>query len=77
MSADVLVRTHSHRARRRLQILLGSLPPSYNSWLRGGGYFWLPEAALAAALQIKGVRKAQDPGDLFQAWTREDMGWGE
>lgn len=55
---DELVRVTSHRAREKLERLLGYPPKGYFSWQRAGSWREVPADKRAAALAIKGIKPA-------------------
>ena len=69
-----LVKVGSHRARERLERLLGYLPPGYFSWQRQGEWREIPDDKLAQALAIKGITRARRRDDLrpFINWSGLD-----
>lgn len=58
-STKTLVRVGSHRARSKLEQLLGYLPQGYFSFYRPGEFREVPADKAEAALQIKGISKAR------------------
>jgi hypothetical protein len=70
MSDEVFVRTKSHRARHKLDALLGYHPPYYWTWEDGGEFAKIPADKLDEARKIKGITKARKkPEDLCACWT--------
>jgi hypothetical protein len=58
-----IVRVTSHRARQKLQRLVGRTQ-GYFSWDRDGSWYECPPDKLEQALTIKGIRRAKWKDDL-------------
>jgi len=54
-----LVRVGSHRARAKLEQLLGTKPTCYFSFYHAGYLVTVPNALADAATKIKGIRRAR------------------
>lgn len=66
----ILVRVHSHRARRKLRAALGErLGREYFSFYRPGEFYYVNEADADEAIGITGVSRARDTGNLQPCMT--------
>ena len=65
-----MVRIGSHRAREKLERLLGTLPQTYFSWHREGQWCEVPAEKLTDALLIKGISNGpRVRDDLRKSWS--------
>ena len=62
--SPLVVRVCSHRARHRLQNLIGAETQGYFSWDRKGEWRACPPEFLERALAIKGIRRAVFADDM-------------
>lgn len=71
--ARTLVRCESHRARQKLQRLLGDeLGDCYFTFSRNGGrggLYRIPAARVEEALEITGVKRMRDGDDIMRCWS--------
>lgn len=60
----IVVKCNSHRARKKMYIVLEEEPQSYYSWKREGEFYKLLPSAAKIALEITGITKSKDKDDL-------------
>lgn len=68
----IFVKCQSHRSRENLYRLLNAEPRGYYSVNRQtgtGGVYKIEEKYLNGALEIKGITKFKDKGDLAPCWN--------
>jgi hypothetical protein len=63
------VKCGSHRARQKLERLLGYAPKEYYSFYARNHVYEVPADKLTEALAIKGVTKSRKIYKLSQAWS--------
>jgi len=64
----VLVKCGSHRARHKLERLLGYTPQAYYSFYARNHAYEVPADKLDSALAIKGVTKSRKMYKIFPTW---------
>lgn len=65
-----LVRVSSHRARQKLERLLGFAPQSYFNLSRGNDFYYVPTDRAAEVLAITGIKPAREVKGkrLMKSW---------
>ena len=70
MGQQVILRTKSHRARQRLESILGRHPQFFWTWEDGGVFAAVTAEEYERVKRIKGITKARVPRDkLRQCWS--------
>ncbi len=68
--SGVILRTKSHRARERLDRIIGRHPQYYWTWEDGGCFAEVTAAEYHAVRNIKGISKARLPHEsLRRCWV--------
>lgn len=66
----MILRTHSHRARQKLEALLGFHPPYFYTFRDGAEFVEVAEPMVDTALGIKGVRRTRfRREDVHPCWA--------
>lgn len=67
----MIIRIHSHRARRNLKRVLGRLPQGYYSFHQKGEWREVTDQEFEQVKAIKGITKSKLPEKAMECWEME------